>query len=108
MCTEGPSSSGVPPVIFAEGVSAGGESSQDTSVFLNCNFRVLSQSVYISNINFRECSFSVYTELSLVPIHPEQRELLLNIGCGNYFYHLHSFEVYNTHRMSYSTETFSN
>ncbi|VDD94445.1 unnamed protein product [Enterobius vermicularis] len=81
MCTEGPSSSGVPPVIFAEGVSAGGESSQDTSVFLNCNFRVLSQSVYISNINFRECSFSVYTELSLVPIHPEQRELLLNIGC---------------------------
>uniref|UniRef100_A0A0N5A862 Transcription initiation factor TFIID subunit 2 n=1 Tax=Syphacia muris TaxID=451379 RepID=A0A0N5A862_9BILA len=84
MCTDGSSGGGAPPVIFAEGVSAGGESSQDTSVFLNCNFRVLSQLVYISNINFHERSFSVYTELSLVPIHPEQRELLLNIGCDAY------------------------
>ena len=86
MNADGPSSSNsVPTTMFAEGVSAGGESSQDTSVFLNCNFRVLSQSVFISNIDFLEQSFLVYTEISLVPIHPEQREILLNIGCGNFF-----------------------
>ncbi|VDM41643.1 unnamed protein product [Toxocara canis] len=72
--------SNVPPATYGSGVIAGGESSQDTSAFLNCNFRVLSQSVCITDINFQEQSFSVFTELSLVPIHPELRQICLNLG----------------------------
>lgn len=72
---------GAPPAVLVDGISAGGEASQDTSAFLNCNFRILSQTVCISDVDFREQSFSVFTELSLAPIHPELRQICLNIGC---------------------------
>ncbi|VDK17278.1 unnamed protein product [Anisakis simplex] len=70
----------VPPATYGGGVISGGESSQDTSAFLNCNFRVLSQTVSITDIDFQQQSFSVFTELSLVPIHPELRQICLNLG----------------------------
>uniref|UniRef100_A0A915PKF7 Transcription initiation factor TFIID subunit 2 n=1 Tax=Setaria digitata TaxID=48799 RepID=A0A915PKF7_9BILA len=56
------------------------ESPQDASSFHNCNFRVLSQFVSITDVNFKERSFSVFTELSLAPLHPELRQICLNIG----------------------------
>lgn len=58
------------------------ESPQDVSSFHNCNFRVLSQFVSITDVNFKERSFSVFTELSLAPLHPELRQISLNIGPG--------------------------
>ncbi|MFH4981457.1 hypothetical protein AB6A40_008166 [Gnathostoma spinigerum] len=72
--------SSVPPATYSDGVIAGGESSQNTSAFLNCNFRVLSQSICISNVDFKTRSFLVFTELCIVPIHPELRQICLNIG----------------------------
>ncbi|KAM3724314.1 Transcription initiation factor TFIID subunit [Dirofilaria immitis] len=56
------------------------ESPQDASSFHNCNFRVLSQFVSITDVNFKERSFSVFTELSLAPLHPELRQICLNVG----------------------------
>ncbi|VDN90247.1 unnamed protein product [Brugia pahangi] len=56
------------------------ESPQDASSFHNCNFRVLSQFVSITDLHFKERSFSVFTELSLAPLHPELRQICLNVG----------------------------
>ncbi|KAL4001961.1 Peptidase M1 family protein [Acanthocheilonema viteae] len=56
------------------------ESPEDASSFHNCNFRVLSQFVAITDVNFKERSFSVFTELSLAPLHPELRQICLNVG----------------------------
>ncbi|VDK88724.1 unnamed protein product [Litomosoides sigmodontis] len=56
------------------------ESPQDASSFHNCNFRVLSQFVSITDVNFKERSLSVFTELSLAPLHPELRQICLNVG----------------------------
>lgn len=58
------------------------ESPQDASSFHNCNFRVLSQFVSITDVHFKERSFSVFTELSLAPLHPELRQICLNVGPG--------------------------
>ncbi|VDN05542.1 unnamed protein product [Thelazia callipaeda] len=55
-------------------------SPQDASSFHNCNFRVLSQFVSITDIDFKEKSFSIFTELSLAPLHPELRQIYLNVG----------------------------
>lgn len=60
------------------------ESPQDASSFHNCNFRVLSQFISITDVNFKERSLSVFTELSLAPLHPELRQICLNIGPGLY------------------------
>lgn len=61
------------------------ESPQDASTFHNCNFRVLSQFVSINDVDFKERSFSLFTELSLAPLHPELRQICLNIGPGQLF-----------------------
>ena len=43
-------------------------------------FRVLSQSVSISSVNFKEKSFIVFTEISLIPLLPGLTKVALNVG----------------------------
>ncbi|VDN57339.1 unnamed protein product [Dracunculus medinensis] len=47
---------------------------------IDCNFRVLSQKVLIKNIDFRNQSFDVFTELSLVPMKRYLRQIVVDIG----------------------------
>lgn len=49
---------------------------------IDCNFRVLSQKVLIKNIDFRNQSFDVFTELSLVPMKRYLRQIVVDIGTG--------------------------
>lgn len=45
-------------------------------------FRLLSQTVAISELDFREQSFRVRTELSLVPVRPGLKQISLHLGPG--------------------------
>jgi hypothetical protein len=65
---------------------------------LNCNFadyaikyefRILNQNVKVCNLNPRNESFTVFTELQLFPMKPGVREIHLSLGqCKYYVFYL--------------------
>lgn len=46
----------------------------------SCDFRILSQSVQISQINFEKQSFRVSTEIAFIPLKSNLSNIILNIG----------------------------
>jgi len=48
----------------------------------SCDFRILSQSVQISQINFEKQSFRVSTEIAFIPLKSNLSNIILNIGRG--------------------------